>query len=313
MTVNKAILGLVAEGWLVREKGRGTFLVEPLRSVPTRCLLLTKQAATAGFQDDYYYGTLYWKIREFFLGHDIQIDIASMDTHGIERLSESSDALYIALNPDQHSAHKLSELGKSGTPVVILGSSWEGGHVDTVDSDNSLGSAMAVNHLLDLGHKRIAFVCALIEDSNTVDRIKGFRFALKARRLEVRDEDIIVCSNTGQISSVDEERLVRGLSEKLPITAVVAAGPHLALSVLGLATRLGISVPDSLSVVAYDDPKFISMTHPPLTTVRQPLDEMAAKACQIALNRQKDPRIDFQQVILDPSLVIRSSTGLAPN
>lgn len=311
MTVNKAILGLVSEGWLVREKGRGTFLAEPLQAGIARCLVLVKQAALVGLRDDYYYGALYWGIREFFSDTDVRVDIAGLADGS--QAAVSANAVVIGINPDESEAQLLAQLSDRGTPVVALGSSWESASLNAVDSDNILGAAQAVNHLVDLGHKKIAFVGAWRRDSNTVDRLKGFRFAMKARGLHPSEDLEIVGSEAGGLAPEDVEHLEEVLTGSDPVTAVVAAGPHLGMYVLGVASKLGIPVPASLSVVAYDDPRFISMTHPPLTTVRQPLEEMAFAACQIVTNSTGHPAGENSRVVLEPTLIIRQSTAPAPS
>lgn len=312
MTVNKAILGLVAEGWLIRQKGRGTFLAEKFHQVTGRCLVLAKKAASDGLQDDYYYGSLYWGIRDYFGIRDVRIDVGSMDEQSLSRITDPSKTFLIALNPDKIEAQVLKELAAKDHPVVVLGSSWEGGNIDTVDSDNRLGAALATNHLLDLGHRRIAFVGAWIKDSNTVDRMEGFRFSMKSRGLTVPEDEIILGSEAGGLDESDQNRLASMLRGPDPITAIIAAGPSLAMSVLGLAAKCGVSVPNSLSIVAYDDPKFISMTHPPLTTVKQPLEAMAATACEIVTGHYPRNGSQYLHVIHDPSLVVRESTAPAP-
>lgn len=312
MTVNKAILGLVAEGWLIRQKGRGTFLAEKFREDPGRCIVLAKKAASIGLQDDYYYGSLYWGIRDYFGMRDVRIDVGAMDEQILSKISDPGKTFLVALNPDKSEAQILKKLAQNNHPVVVLGSSWEGGSIDTVDSDNRLGAALATNHLLDLGHRRIAFVGAWIKDSNTVDRMEGFQFSMKARGLAVSDNDIIMGSEAGSLDESDQNRLAAMLQGPNPITAIIAAGPSLAMSVLGLAAKCGVSVPNSLSIVAYDDPKFISMTHPPLTTVKQPLEAMAATACEIVTGHYPRTESEYIHVIHDPVLVVRESTAPVP-
>ena len=311
MTANKAILSLVADGWLIREKGRGTYVADrPAKSLD-RCVILMRPQALAGAVDDYYHGSLYWGIRGYFQALDIRVDIAPMDAGFAKPLLTTEDAVLIAINPDPAAAEELSALGKAGLPVAILGSSWEGGHVNTIDSDNLLGAALAVNHLVEHGHTRIAFVGAGLEDSNTVDRLRGFRVALKGRQLALNDQDIIVGRHTTGLDSASVEHFTQRLRAHDRFTAVFAAGPHLAMQILGIAQREGVSVPEELSIVSYDDPAFLRMTNPPLTTVAQPLEAMAVRACEVAMQARSFHQFESQQVIMDPSLVTRGSCAAA--
>ena len=311
MTANKAILSLTAEGWLVREKGRGTFVAERPSRVLDRCVILMRPLALAGAVEDYYHGSLYWGIRNYFQAFDIRVDIAPMDLGFAEQFQEASDTVLIAMNPDPAAAAALSAMGRAGKEVAILGSSWEGGHVNTIDSDNLLGAALAVNHLVEFGHKRIAFVGAGLEDSNTVDRLRGFRVALKGRLLALDESDVFLGQNTSGLDDPTVERFIHGLRSNNRFTAVFAAGPHLAMQILGICQREGISVPSELSIVSYDDPAFLRMTNPPLTTIAQPLEAMAVRACEVVMQARSLTQIESQQVIMDPALVVRDSTAVA--
>ena len=311
MTANKAILSLTAEGWLTREKGRGTFVAERPSRVLGRCVILMRPMALAGAVDDYYHGSLYWGIRNYFQALDIRVDIAPMDPGFAEHFRDATDTVLIAMNPDPRSASELSAMGRAGKSVAILGSSWEGGHVNTIDSDNLLGAALAVNHLVDYGHRRIAFVGAGLEDSNTIDRLRGFRVALKGRLLGLNENDVILGKNTSGLDDPTVESFIQNLRSPDRFTAVFAAGPHLAMQILGIAQREGISVPAELSIVSYDDAAFLRMTNPPLTTVAQPLEAMAVKACEVVMQVRNFTQIGSQQVIMDPALVVRDSTAVA--
>ncbi len=311
MTANKAILGLVAEGWLLREKGRGTFVAERPAKALDRCVILMRPMALAGAVDDYYHGSLYWGIRNYFQALNIRVDIIPMDPEFTQQFVGTDDAVLIAMNPDPASAAELSTLGQMGMAVTILGSSWEVGHVNTIDSDNLLGAALAVNHLVELGHKRIAFVGGGPDDSNTVDRLRGFRVALKGRQLELNEDDVILGQTTSGLEGSTMDHFNLRLHSDDRFTAVFAAGPHLAMQILGIAQREGISVPNELSIVSYDDPSFLRMTYPPLTTVVQPLGAMAVRACEVVMQTRSFSQFESQQVIMDPALVVRDSSAVA--
>lgn len=311
MTANKAVLALVAEGWLTRHVGRGTFVAEAARRGLARCVILIKPSAASGARDDHYYGGLYWGIREQFMASDVRLDVAALTPDALEGLADLGDTGIIALNPDREGAALLSSWACRGVPVTVLGSSWESGHLDSVDSDNLLGAALAVSHLVDLGHTRIGFAGAFQDDSNTQDRLHGFRIATKSRGIVVPDEDLYFGDDLGELSPESQDRLTVRLSRPDGVTAMVVGGANLALQVLGIATRIGRAVPESLSIVAYDDPKFLTITHPPLTTIRQPLDEMAAQACSLLTQRRMNPSDGYRQILFDPSLVVRQSTAPA--
>jgi LacI family transcriptional regulator len=309
MTANKAILALVADGWLTRERGRGTFVAERPAKRLSRCLVATHRYTVAGAQDDYYYGALYWSIRRYFQDVDMRIDVSYLPPEIEERPAALADTAVIAINPDQATAGILAKLHDAGKPVVVLGSSWECGHVHVVDSDNVLGAALAVNHLVGLGHRRIGFIGAWPQSCNTSDRLRGFQVAMKARGLSTPETDMVVAPSDERF----DDKLAAYLAERLtgpnPLTAVFAAGPRLALQLLSLAQQLGVDVPGRLSIVAYDDPSFLRLTNPSLTTIQQPLQDMACRACEIVTGADRLLTEGPLTILLDPELVIRESTA----
>jgi DNA-binding LacI/PurR family transcriptional regulator/DNA-binding transcriptional regulator YhcF (GntR family) len=309
MTANKAILALVADGLLTRERGRGTFVAERREKHLTRCLVAMHPYSVAGAQDDYYYGALYWSIRGYFQNKDMRIDVGYLPPDVERRPALLDGAAVISINPALEAAETLANLHRLGKPVVVLGSSWESSRVNAVDSDNLLGAALAVNHLVDLGHRSIGFIGAWPQNSNTADRLRGFQIALKARGLSAHETDMIVTPNDEGLGTKVSDHLAKRLTDASPLTAVFAAGPRLALQLLSLAQQLGVDVPGRLSIVAYDDPSFLRFTNPSLTTIQQPLQEMARRACEIVTegghSHSEGPRV----VLLDPELVIRESTA----
>ena len=141
--------------------------------------------------------------------------------------------------------------------------------------------------------------------------MRGFRVALKGRQLALNEEDVILGRNTSGLDLPAVDHFIKRLVAKDRFTAVFAAGPHLAMQILGIAQRQGISVPSELSIVSYDDPAFLRMTNPPLTTVAQPLEGMAIRACEVVMQARSFNQIASQQVIMDPALVVRDSSAVA--
>lgn len=306
MTANKAILSLVAEGWLVREKGRGTF-VAPAPTALQKCAVAIVPDIIPAALEDYYFGAIYWNIQVLLSEHGLPVEVVRLDDAIAERISQGTGV--VAVNPPEGAVAPLARLRRQGVPVVLVGASWNDCDVDTVDSDNLLGPAIAVNHLADLGHRRILLAASYPTTSNTQDRVRGFRVAMKARQLEAAPGDEFMAPgytlNEEQIAEV--LRRIRGGA-----TAVFAAGPRLAMQILVAAQRERIPVPDRLSIVGYDDPAYISFAHPPITTVRQPLAEMAKLAFKIVWDFFREGDRPPKRHVLDPQLVVRGSTAPAP-
>lgn len=201
----------------------------------------------------------------------------------------------------------LDDLRASQTPVIALwhGSELEG--VPTVNIDNRAGMVAALDHLIDLGHTRIAFVGGR-PLGDIRERRTAYSEYLEESGVSVPDEYV---QNVNNDPSGGDAALRTLLALDPPPTAVVCSTDHLATGVLHAAGDLGVPVPGALSVVGFDDIPMASFTVPSLTTVRMPVDEMTAVAARLAMDEPEDGGV-LESVVLSPSLVIRKSTGPAP-
>ena len=303
MTANKAILSLVADGWLTRGKGKGTFVATAAGSPRRVAVMINEEPIFAA--EDYYFGVLYWSVQSFCSEHSISTDLV-----GLGRPVDPSPELgLISINPSEPRVEDLCKLARGGSPVVLLGSSWTGFGLSSVDSDNVLGAALAVNHLADQGHRSVLFLGACPEDSNTQDRLKGFWTAVKSRGSldPARCQELVTDTALGYGPETEADILRRLYALEGP-TAIFAAGARLAMQVLTTVRTAGLRVPEDVAIVGYDDPEFLQLCFPSITTIRQPLAEMASRACQMILDQisTRDPRAE--RVLLEPSLIIRGSS-----
>lgn len=301
MTANKAILSLVADGWLSRSLGRGTF-VSVRSSEIQSCLIVFTPDNLAAVVENHYYGTIYWNIVSKMSQREIRcIPISARDLPSeLDR-----NTAMIAVNPTSSIRSSLESLACSGSRVVVLGSQWPGMRLSYVDSDNVLGAMLAVNHLADLGHREFAFWGSYPNDSNTQDRIRGFSAALKARGLAA-DPWRILLSEGLEPGPDLENSLVKLLQGG--VTAVVAGGAHPAVHAMMAALAKGFDAPKGFSIVAYDDPVILTVIRPKVTTISQPLEQMAFGACEMLLSgRDLSPHPEVK--IIDPSLIPRDSTS----
>jgi DNA-binding LacI/PurR family transcriptional regulator len=304
MTANKAILSLVAEGALVREKGRGTFVAAPARTATKFAVAVMSQDLGLAMED-YYFGALYWNVQATLATHGSQAELMRLDSN-LSRLLKHEPGI-IAINPSPSRLDVLQALAGEGACVVVLGASWPDVGLGYVDSDNRRGAAMAVEHLVGLGHREIAFLGACHDDSNSQDRVHGFQEAMRAHGLRVADSRTFWNADAVLWSDPIEDALFAEIRKG--VTAVFAAGPHLAVHLLRACHRRGLRVPEDLSVVAYDDPHFLAMSHPLVTTIRQPLAEMARTACELLWNRLSTGDRTPVRAVLDPQLIVRESSA----
>lgn len=169
--------------------------------------------------------------------------------------------------------------------------------------DDRLGGRLATRHLIDLGHTRIALVGGPSYATSAVGRRQGYLDALAEARLEA-DPALLV----GEAFSIEagEEAGLTLLTRPDRPTAVFAANDNVAIGVLSIATKLGLRVPDDLSLVGYNDIPIVSKLPVPLTSVRVPFAQIAAGALSLLLD-DRDP--SAKMLTYAPTLIPRRSTA----
>jgi DNA-binding LacI/PurR family transcriptional regulator len=304
MTANKAILKLVDDGVLSRRKGHGTFVLERPKASPTTYVLLVKEDPQT-IWTDHYYGSLFMAIQGLAASKNTALATLPIHLAKSTQLEAMGATGFIAINPSVTDVPLLNEIYEDGYLGVVLGSSWDGLLCPSVDSDNTLGVCLAVQHLAELGHQRIRFFGAAPKDRNTIDRVKGYRIACQLYGIALHEPLISPSAGAIDESVVQEFRAL--LTRKDRPTAIVAGGATLALTLLGVAGQMGVTMPQELSIVGYDDPPFLAHSYPALTTVAQPLVQMATHAAQLIRGG-----LPSQSTIFPPQLVLRESTSFPP-
>ncbi|WP_226344589.1 LacI family DNA-binding transcriptional regulator [Agilicoccus flavus] len=178
----------------------------------------------------------------------------------------------------------------------------------SIGATNWRGGVQATEHLLRLGHRRIVFLGSPPASTPGNERLAGYRSALHRAGMPAEGELVVA----GSFSPADADRLVGLLTGPDRPTAVFAASDAVALGVVDVARRLGLRVPDDLSLVGFDDSYAAPTASPPLTTVRQPLTDMGALAVRVAVERVRAPRTATPPVEMATRLVERASTAPPP-
>jgi LacI family transcriptional regulator len=183
----------------------------------------------------------------------------------------------------------------------------------SVSVDDVEGGALALTHLIEQGHRQIAFVGGPLGVNQVQDRLLGARQALKSAGLP--DTSLLVLETTAL--NVNEgrragERLA-GLPQARRPTAAFCANDLLALGFLQEMTRLGVAVPDEVAIVGYDDIDFASAAAVPLTSVRQPRHVLGRTAAELLLvEAAAGPAHRHRQVRFQPELAVRASSRSGP-
>ena len=213
----------------------------------------------------------------------------------------------------------LADLADRGLAVVafdVTASGEAGGPaIDTVSIDNRRAGYLATRHLLELGHCRIGYVSGATRTMSRRERLQGYFQALAEAGI-ASDPDLIAAG--GGLSGYDDTHAAehgRAAAHHLlalanPPTALVGFNDMHAIGACAAVRDRGGRIPDHISVVGIDDITLAALLHPPLTTVRQPIEELSEAAVDLLVRRVSgraaDPR---RHVVMEPSLVIRSSTS----
>jgi LacI family transcriptional regulator len=205
----------------------------------------------------------------------------------------------------------LAALSRARLPLVVIDPlNLPRRQVTSVGSTNFTGGMAATEHLLSLGHRRIAFMGSSASFAFNQARMHGYRAALEAAGIEVPAGYVRSGSSHYQEGMAGGTAL---LALRQNPTAIVAATDEVAAGVIEAARVKGLRVPEDLSVVGFDDTEVARLLSPPLTTVRQPLREMGRVALRTALQLAAGEQVDSHHVELATELVVRSSTAPLSN
>ncbi|GCF10005.1 LacI family DNA-binding transcriptional regulator [Dictyobacter arantiisoli] len=218
-------------------------------------------------------------------------------------LNGSTDGAILVLAHGQ--SQELEALRNHRIPFVVVDHRGElGTDVPSVGATNWLGGRTAAEYLLSLGHRRIAMIAGPAEHRCSRDRIAGYRAALEDAHIPI-DPDLIRFGAFTQQTGYEQTCELLALPEAP--TAVFAGNDYQAMGVYSALHARGLSVPDAMSVVGFDDVAIASIATPPLTTVRQPLIEMGRVATSMLLRLIAGEPLDSVRVELTTTLIIRDS------
>jgi LacI family transcriptional regulator len=200
----------------------------------------------------------------------------------------------------------LSKLLQGELPFVLVGR-FPDERVNYVDVDNIAGARMAVEHLIRLGHERIATITGPLNMIAGQDRLEGYQSALKAHRIPVRQELIVEGDFTEDGGRIGTQQLLSAAP-----TAIFAASDSQAIGALKALREANLRVPGDVALVGFDDVPMASAVEPALTTVRQPIEDLGSMAADLLLNLLENQQGEIgpaHRIILPAKLVVRDSCG----
>lgn len=325
MTIKHALRGLAEEGLILRIKRKGTF-VRPRRIEPSEA-----RQSTGLFSfiipdiEDLYVSEIYRGVVDAAQSKGYRISILSSDRE-IEKEAENinhlgrgrQDGAIIFPNWGRANAEPIYELKKRRFPFVLVSRYFRDIQTDRVVVDNRAGAYQAVEHLINLGHRRIGCV-AWVECTAVEDRLAGYHQALGHHQIPFSEELVTsplqYCGGSGCIAMEPAtggyQEMMRLLQLKPRPTAVFVVSDRLAAGALRAINEVGLRVPDDVSVVGFDNLRYAADLD--LTTVSQPAFEIGKRAVEILINKKAEGINDaggtFQQIVLPVRLVVRGSSG----
>jgi len=206
---------------------------------------------------------------------------------------------------------RITYLLEQHFPFVTFGRTDGDGEFPFVDEDGRAGMAQVTRHLLDQGHRRIAFIAAPQHLMFAHERLAGYVETVQENGVGV-DNSLIA---EGDLSKQSGRRAANHLLEMSdPPTAIVATNDLMALGAIAAAQAHDLVVGQDIAVTGFDDIALAEHSHPPLTTVRQPIYEIGTMVCDMLIRTLQGQTLDNQHILLKPKLIVRaSSTGTRDN
>ncbi len=306
MTMRKAIEDLTEEELLYKEPGKGTFVC--------RKGYIYKKTYNIGFFlpewigggiTGHYYSTLFNQIERNvrLYGYNLLYFSKVKDIFPFSEKRKVDGVLFTLFPEEEEYLQNISEF----INCVTLENALENSNIPAVIPDNFSGGYQATRHLIELGHKRIAYITGRFNNKLTFDRFEGYKKALKDAKITV-PEDYIIEGDFLFDTGFNLTDKILSLSP-LP-SAIVTANDLMALGLMKGLQLKGKKIPDDISIVGFDDIEAASQSHPALTTIHVHHDKIAKTAIEILLemiNNTFENKKNFVKVI-PVDLVLRGST-----
>lgn len=183
-------------------------------------------------------------------------------------------------------------------------------NVASVSMDDTAAALEMTQYLISIGHKDIGFIVGHADHSASALRLQGFKDAMRDAGLTVPDSLIMQGDFSFASGKACAQKLLSGAIRP---TAIFASNDDMAAAVLSVAGKKGIAVPGELSVAGFDDTALAAVVWPPLTTIRQPIHEMGARAARLLINGATKNGEDVPPLMLEHNIIVRASTAPPKN
>jgi LacI family transcriptional regulator len=243
---------------------------------------------------------------------DVQSEITVIEAFHRQRVA----GLIVATLPTAASDKTLTRLAEHRLPLLLVGRALAHPQVDTVSANFRRGGLLCTQHLIELGHRRIAFIGARLADAPRVNRLRGYLDAIEQAGITVR-EDYVIGHPNGNPSPRYSTHLagyqaIQHLLQLRPRpTAIFARNDYTAVGALQALREAGLRVPEDISLAGFDNIPLASAVSPALTTVSQPTEEEGRLAAEFLITRIERPHEEIarRELTLECNLIVRASTA----
>jgi LacI family transcriptional regulator len=211
----------------------------------------------------------------------------------------------LIISPVGGSGDSLTDLLKDGLPIAVVDRDFSNIDLPRVTSDNYRGAYDALNHLIDYGHREIAFLQGLPNVASNAERARGYKAALRDAEIPYK-ESLVHGFNYGQESGYASAKHM--IARKQRPTAVLAASNMIALGALRAFAEEGLRVPQDMSIISFDENPYFPYLSTPMTTIAQDTPNLGRMAVELLLNQIKqDEGARISTVLLPTKLISRES------
>jgi LacI family transcriptional regulator len=221
-----------------------------------------------------------------------------------EMLNRRVEGLLVINPRDDERYRYLNASARKNIPIVYLKNTSGEEHVSTVSMNDLKGGQMATQYLINMGHSRIATIMGPRNEECVGDRLSGYQQALNTAGIKF-DPDLVVQGDWSPKSGSDAVKSL--LRKKTGFTAVFAQNDRMATGAIRGLRSAGMSIPADISVIGYDDLPLASFYDPPLTTIKQPMDQFGLIGAQMLIEAVKNGQLTPRSVVLEPELIERST------
>ncbi len=200
-----------------------------------------------------------------------------------------------------------ARLAERGLPTVLVNASIDGLGFPRVSCDDSVAVEQAMGHLLSLGHTRIGVLAGPADHIPSRRKLAAAHVVAKKAGLPLGPDRIAHAWYSIEAAQAGAARLIDA-----GMTGILCASDLMALGAIRAAKRAGRSVPGDVSIIGFDDSFLMNCTEPPLTTVRQPIEPMSRMVIELLAQQVAGQAIQHDELLFEPELVVRASTGPAP-